>query len=163
MTLQHTQHFNVKPLLRFSPHWCCSHLNASSLCCQSVGDGCLFEKSSSKYCFYFFCPCLTSYARIFPLLEPGGIASQCTSISEEDTAHARTLDGASDGSEYNRPSARVVRTQCGSQGDVCHTCKKNRASIPASYSDTTWRNTYGTWKYGTHSYVTTVETRILHL
>lgn len=51
-----------------------------------------------------------------------------------------------------------VPTRC-----VSHMCKKNRARIPTSYSDTVWKNTYGTRKYGTHSYVTTVETRILHL
>lgn len=127
-----SKHFYV-----FSPHWRCRRLNASSQCCQSVRDRCLFEKCSSKHCFYFFCPCLTSYARIFPLPESGGIASQCTTISDDDTARARTLDGASDGSEYNRPSARVVRTRCGSQH---HVCCQNRMCFPASYSDTTWRN-----------------------
>lgn len=37
---------------------------------------------------------------IFSLLEPGGIGSQYTSMSEADTARAHTLDGASEGSKY---------------------------------------------------------------
>lgn len=51
----------------------------------------------------------TWYARIFPV-EPEGSGSQCTWISEADTARARTLDGASDGSRHdnNRALARVA-------------------------------------------------------
>lgn len=36
---------------------------------------------------------------IFSLLDPGGIGSQYTSMSEADTAWPHTLDGASEGSE----------------------------------------------------------------
>ncbi len=36
---------------------------------------------------------------IFVPLDPGGMGSQYTSISEADTAWAHTLDGASEGSK----------------------------------------------------------------
>lgn len=39
---------------------------------------------------------------ILLLLDPREIGSQYTSISEDDTARARALDGASEGSKKNR-------------------------------------------------------------
>ena len=45
----------------------------------------------------------TSYPVILPLPGAGATGSQYTSISEDDTLLAHTLDGASEGSENTQP------------------------------------------------------------
>lgn len=86
----------------------------------------------------FFVVVPTSYARIFPPPEPGGSGSQWTWISEADTARARTLYGASDGSTHdnNRPLA-LARAMSPEGPCVCRTCREQRKCLRVFLS-TVW-------------------------
>lgn len=99
----HALYFNVRIFPR-CPHPCRRlYSNERHLIVLSVIRGLMSTPCMNIPCSTIISTFLlpTSYAMIFSLLEPGGIGSQYTSMSEADTARAHTLAGASEGSKYN--------------------------------------------------------------
>lgn len=104
LPLRHMQYFNVRIFPRCPHPRGRLHSNERRLIVLSVIQGLMSTPCMNIPCSTIISTFLlhTSYAMIFSLLEPGGIGSQYTSMSEADTARAHTLDGASEGSKYNR-------------------------------------------------------------
>lgn len=99
---QHMQYFNV----RVFPHCRLRQLYSNEL--QFIVLSVILGLMSTP-CLNISCSTIissftfhTSYPMISSVLDPGGTASQNTSISEADTERPHTLDGASEGSRLDR-------------------------------------------------------------